>query len=316
MSNIWITGAHGFIGQRLSIYCAQRGHVVGGVGHGTWPPMEAARNGLSRWINGDVTGGNLTALRGRDKLPEAVIHLAGGSSVSAAIAQPLEDFSRTVGGSLALLEWIRQESPATRLVVASSAAVYGAGHVGRINEDAELRPYSPYGAHKLIMENLCQSYASSYGVSAVVARLFSVYGDGLRKQLLWDLCCKLSDAGDVIELSGDGEELRDWVDVADAVRILESLPDIASPKMPIVNVGTGVGTAVRQVARAVLKAWQGTEESGRTLRFTGLARPGDPRSLVADTSSLVSQSLVCSTCIDEGVVNYVRWFRAANLAVS
>ena len=74
----------------------------------------------------------------------------------------------------------------------SSAAVYGPGHEGPIGEDARLDPASPYGCHKLVMELLCRSYARSFGVSIVLLRLFSVYGEGLQKQLLWDLCSKLA----------------------------------------------------------------------------------------------------------------------------
>lgn len=308
----WITGAHGFIGQRLARRCADRGHLVCGVGHGTWPPIEAARSGVSHWINGDVTSSNLHALRAAGGPPATVFHLAGGSSVGAAISQPGEDFARTVGSTASLLEWLRQESPATSLVVASSAAVYGAGHAGRIAESATLRPGSPYGFHKLMMEDLCHSYASSYGIAVVIARCFSVYGDGLRKQLLWDLCCKLSSAVEVIELGGDGAELRDWVDVADAVNILETLPGVASREVPTLNVGTGVGTSVREVASLTLNAWRAASEPVRALKFTGVARSGDPRSLIADPALLATRGLACGTNIVQGAATYVRWFRAAS----
>lgn len=308
---IWITGARGFIGQRLALYCVGRGHVVYGVGHGTWPPLEAARHGVSHWINGDVTSSNLQVLRAISGPPAVVIHLAGGSSVGMAISHPGEDFSRTVVSTAALLEWVRQESPHSRVVVASSAAVYGAGHPGRIAESASLKPHSPYGFHKSMMESLCQSYASTYGISAAVARLFSVYGSGLRKQLLWDLCCKLSGSDRAIELGGDGDELRDWLDVADGVRILEALPDIATPEVPILNVGSGIGTSVREVATLVMRAWHHGLEPDRRLAFSGLARPGDPRSLVADPALLAAHGMVCGTTIAKGAVEYVSWFRGA-----
>lgn len=53
-------------------------------------------------------------------------------------------------------------------------------------EQARLTPFSPYGAHKLMMEILCQSYATNFDLQIVIPRLFSVYGTELRKQLLWD----------------------------------------------------------------------------------------------------------------------------------
>ena len=103
------------------------------------------------------------------------------------MANPREDFLRTVATTAELLEWLRQEAPRTRLAAVSSAAVHGTGHAGRIAESAPTRPLSPYGYHKLMMERLCRSYASSYGLPCLVLRLFSVDGPGLRKQLLLSL---------------------------------------------------------------------------------------------------------------------------------
>ena len=75
--------------------------------------------------------------------------------------------------------------------------------------------------HKLMMEQVCRSYGAAFGLRTIVARLFSVYGLGLRKQLLWDLCKKLSEEGSSVQLGGTGEELRDWVDVGDVTHALE-----------------------------------------------------------------------------------------------
>ena len=249
MARIWITGAHGFIGQHLSRTLAQQGHTVVGVGHGAWPAAEAVAWGVSDWLNGDISASNLQALRTRHGQPDVVFHLAGGSTVGAAVANPREDFSRTVVSTAELLDWLRQESPQTRLVAVSSAAVYGAGHDGAITEAAPLRPYSPYGHHKLMMESLCRSYGSTFGTKTVVARLFSVYGAGLRKQLLWDLCSKLEGGQTPVVLGGSGNELRDWTDVRDVVRALALLSAQASAEVPNFNVGTGVATSVRDITR-------------------------------------------------------------------
>ncbi len=307
----WITGARGFIGQRLAELCARRGQIVGGLGHGAWPQTEALQQGIRLWINGDITASNLNALRVAQGEPDAIVHLAGGSSVGTAIAHPHEDFLRTVGATAAVLEWIRQESPATRLVVASSAAVYGAGYDGPIDEEAKQNPVSPYGHHKLMMESLCRSYGANYGVSSIIARLFSVYGTGLRKQLLWDLCCKLAQSMPLIELAGDGGELRDWVDVDDAGAVLASLATHANASAPAVNVGTGTGITVRRVASLILDAWGPNAGGNSELKFSGLARAGDPRCLVANTSRLAALGMQCASSIERGTAQYVRWFRSA-----
>jgi UDP-glucose 4-epimerase len=279
-----------------------------GLGHGAWPAPEAKEWGLSHWLNGEIEASNLNALRVAGGFPGAVVHLAGGATVGAAVAYPREDFSRTVGTTAELLEWLRQESPETRLVVASSAAVYGAGHAGLITEDAPVNPSSPYGYHKWMMEALCRSYGSSFGLRTVVARMFSVYGPGLKKQLLWDLCSKLGTVPDTVELGGSGKELRDWIDVRDAVRVLSRLAEQAAPSVPTFNIGTGIGTPVRDVAEHVLRAWHGGK-SRTQLRFTGVARTGDPFSLVAGCARLSSLGLTCDIALRDGLEAYVAWFR-------
>lgn len=305
---IWITGAHGFIGRHLARTLGGAGHLVAGIGHGAWPAAAAAQWEVGHWLNGDLSYSNLNALRTSTGPPDVVMHLAGGSSVGAAIAQPKEDFARTVGSTVELFEWLRQESPQTRVVAASSAAVYGAGHAGPIGEEASLTPYSPYGHHKLMMESLCRSYGSAYGLRSVVARLFSVYGAGLRKQLLWDLCSKLESGQSSVELGGCGEELRDWTDVRDVVRALAELPGRAEIRVPTFNLGSGVATSVRSVAMQVMAAWQPATEN-QSLSFNGQSRSGDPFSLQADASRLSAMGFRWRVSLSQGLPDYVRWFQ-------
>jgi UDP-glucose 4-epimerase len=304
---IWITGAKGFIGQHLARHLAAQGNTVLGLGHGLWPEA-ATEAGLAVWLNGEIAGSNLTCLRATHGAPDLVVHLAGGSSVGAAIANPREDFARTVATTAELLEWLRQESPLTRLVAVSSAAVHGVGHSGFIAESASTQPFSPYGYHKLMMEQLCRSYGSCYGLKCLVLRLFSVYGPGLRKQLLWDLCRRLQDAPPSIELSGTGDELRDWTHVSDVLRAIEATADLASPEVPIFNVGSGHATSVREVGQTVIDAFAAGGQRSK-LHFNSKVRAGDPFSLVADPSRLEALGFEWNVSPQQGIAEYVRWFQ-------
>jgi len=241
-------------------------------------------------------------------LPVGVFHLAGGSSVGAAIAGPHEDFERTVVTTARLLEWLRQHSPDSGLMAVSSAAVYGAGHVAPIAEDGALNPFSPYGTHKLVMEELCRSYAVNDGLSVVPPRLFSVYGPELKKQLLWDLCHKLK-SGRVVELGGSGEEQRDWTHVGDVVSALSQLMAEASSDAPVINVAGGISVPVREVAALVAGAWEGDQQPN-PVSFSGNSRPGDPEFLVADVARMEALGVSCPLPLAEGIAEYVRWFRA------
>lgn len=311
MAVIWITGAHGFIGRSLSRYLADQGHEIFGIGHGHWTPQEAQAAGLRLWLNSEISSTSLVQFARSAPLPETVYHLAGGSSVGAALYNPYEDFQRTVCTTQELLEWMRQSTPTTGLVAVSSAAVYGSCHSGPIPELEPPNPFSTYGFHKLMMETICRNYSQNFGVPIAIARLFSVYGPGLRKQLLWDLCCKLMLNSDV-ELGGTGTEARDWIHIHDACLALILLPNQASVSMPIFNLASGESTSIRSIAESVIHSWQAAETCEIPtfqLRFNGMSRPGDPTRLLADVSRLQTLGFRCSTPLENGLNDYVAWFR-------
>jgi UDP-glucose 4-epimerase len=303
---MWVTGANGFIGRHLVRALADEGHTVHGIGHGAFEDADRQRVRLGQWLNGEIDAANLNALAGRTGSPTTIFHLAGGSSVGLSIAQPFEDFSRTVSSTARLLEWLRGSAPDCRLIVASSAAVYGAEHNGPIAENAELVPMSPYGQHKLMMEQLCRSYAVTFGIRSTVARLFSVYGPHLRKQLLWDICSRLQRSGATLDLGGTGAEIRDWTDVRDVTRLLVKIGELPQPEtFRIINGGSGRGTSVAEIANMLIENWG----SNVAVRYSGVVRTGDPVSLLADDAGLRRLPFDWRIPIDRGLIDYVKWFK-------
>lgn len=309
MTSAWITGAHGFIGRHLARSLQADGVKVAGIGHGFWPEVEAAHYGVSYWLNGEISASNLRQMQQVLGLPDVVFHLAGGSSVGSAIAHPREDFTRTVVSTAELVEWLRQDSPATRLVAVSSAAVYGSSYSGAIPENGRLSPFSPYGSHKLMMEELCRSYAANFGLRVVLPRLFSVYGTGLKKQLLWDICGKIA-AGGSVDLGGSGDELRDWIDVRDVVHILNQISKFASADAPTINIASGTATSVRAIAELVTKQWSNVGSSKPLITFNGRSRPGDPFSLIADVTQMRQYTTASFIPVTQGIAEYVNWYHA------
>jgi UDP-glucose 4-epimerase len=307
MSTIWITGGKGFIGRNLARYVASEGATVFGIGHGFWPKGDAAQWSFAHWTNGEIESSNLSQLARISGSPDVVFHLAGGSSVGASFHSPQEDFSRTVETTARLMEWVRVHAVSAGVVCASSAAIYGAGRSGPIPESASAAPYSPYGHHKSMMEGIARSYGENFGLKVAIVRLFSVYGPELAKQLIWDICCKLDgDASAALLLGGSGRELRDWIHVADAVRLLWLARDLCGPHCAAVNGGTGCATAVAGVARIVCEAW------GRLpadVQFSGVSRPGDPESLIADIALARSMGFAPRVPFPQGIAETVAWFR-------
>jgi UDP-glucose 4-epimerase len=136
-----------------------------------------------------------------------------------------------------------------------------------------------------------------------------VYGPGLKKQLLWDLCNKLHKNADRVHLGGTGNELRDWVAVGDAARILSRIGPLACADVPKFNLGTGVGTTVCTVAECLVEAWNGRPDAGTSILFSGESRPGDPFSLVAAPDRLADLGHKCGVALAEGISQYVAWFK-------
>jgi UDP-glucose 4-epimerase len=308
MKSVWITGGKGFIGRNLAKYLSDRLFSVYGLGHGSWPEHEYASWGFNSWLNADIDFSSLSQLASSAGYPDVIFHLAGGSSVGPSIDSPYEDFQRTVDTTAKLLDWVRQHSPSSKVIATSSAAIYGARYLGNIKEDSTSDPFSPYGAHKSMLEVLFHSFRESFDLKLGVIRLFSVYGQGLQKQLLWDICQKLETSQTSqtaqIRLHGTGQELRDWIHVQDACSLLLEMA-LAHDMPKVINGGTGTATSILEIANLVIDAWGGNTK----IEFSGIGRRGDPASLVADITLARKLGFTPSITIQAGVTNVVSWFR-------
>lgn len=300
---VWVTGAGGFIGLHLSRFLANEGYQLVGFGRREAPGYVTATGGA--FFSGGVTLEALNAALAAHGRPAAVYHLAGGATVGQSIAEPLKDFEQSVVSTACVLDFLRHHAPDASVVLASSAAVYGGGHFGPIGVDAALDPYSPYGYHKRMVEELGRSYCAAYGQPVSVARLFSVYGEGLRKQLLWDLCGRLAAGETDIVLGGTGAEMRDWHHVSDVVRLIHRVLPADAAHFAVYNGGAGAAASVRTIAGMVLEAWGGRYR----LSFSGESRRGDPVNLISDPSG-VPGGLRLQVPLGKGIAGYVDWYRA------
>ena len=187
---VLVTGADGYLGREVSCALRHAGYQVSGVGHGRAP----ADAGLLSWCEADIGSESRSgkpSLQGG--VPNVVVHAAGGASVRTAQEAPHGDFERTVASTAGVLEALHRLAPNTRLVMVSSAAVYGNGHDKSIRETSELDPISHYGVHKRLAEELCPAAVQHWNLDLVIVRFFSIYGAGLRKQIFWDLAGAMPD---------------------------------------------------------------------------------------------------------------------------
>jgi UDP-glucose 4-epimerase len=238
--------------------------------------------------------------------PDTIYHLAGFASVPDSVHAVRTDFEQNAEATLDLLEAVRRAVPDTRVVFASSAAVYGEGSDAALEETGATVPLAPYGVSKLAAERYMHVYSKVFGLRTVIARLFPVFGPRLRRHVIWDLMCKLDANPHELSLEGDGTEVRDFAYVANAVTALVLLADRAPMQGEVYNASDGRPVTIRELA-AIL-----CEKTGVSPRIvcTGEVRPGVSRTWIADISRLRDLGYRPYVALEEGLAETVAWFKA------
>jgi len=290
---ILVTGGAGYVGSVSVEALVTAGHGVIvlddlSTGH-SWADIEGAS-----LVAGTYTDGpEVAKLLGREGI-EAVLHCAARSLVGESIADPARYFGENLAGGIALLEALR-DAGVQRLVISSTAAVYGVPDASPIGEDARLEPINPYGETKRALEAAAGWYGRAYGLRVASLRYFNVAGATERNgevhvpetHLIPNILSAA--AGDSqLTIFGedyptpDGTPIRDYIHVADLAEahrlaLEATAPDDPRTDAPLVcNLGSGVGFSVREVLAEAERV------VGRPIPYeTGPRRAGDPPVLVA-----------------------------------
>jgi nucleoside-diphosphate-sugar epimerase len=248
-----VTGAAGLIGHAVHAQLVAAGRSPRGhAGPAHLDGVETAPGEGYDW--GDLT--DEAWLVDRLAGAEAVVHLAGPSSVAASFADPAGAVAAHAGGTAAVVRAAARTGSVRRVVVASSAEVYGIPRTDRVAEDHALDPLSPYAAGKLGAEAAARAMALAFGLELVVLRPFAVYGERSPAWSLVGSCVRRALAGGPLTMTSL-DRVRDLVHVDDVAAAFVAAATVAlRDDEPIVtgNVCTGVGTRVDELARTVLAA--------------------------------------------------------------
>lgn len=262
--NCLVTGVDGFIGKHLARFLTESGHNVFGAD-------------LKRGM--DI----LSPLPGNW---DYIFHLAAVSRTPAALANPLGCFTANVMGSINVLEMARARQ-ARRVVMASSNVVYAAN--------------TPYRASKLAMEQATEAYRDSYGASVVCLRFSNVTGAGYPKG---DMACVAAMRDSFIErgfveITGDGEQSRDFSHVNDICRAL-LLAAESSYLGPPLDICTGRNITMNRVVDLMAEAL-----GERIERRYVPDRPGDCKHIYQDPERAVEAIGYCATRFGEEAIREV-----------
>ncbi len=300
MQKVLVTGASGFIGSRIANYFKEQGFNVLG-----WDVNEAT--GKCSVIRIDMANGSMVIDSLEDFRPDIIIHCAGQADVSKSVKAPEIDFySNVIVTHTLLFAMHKLEMNNTRFVFLSSAGVYGNPKTLPIFEEMPVNPLSPYALHKVICEEICKYFVNNYQMDIKIARIFSAYGAGLKKQIFWDMFMKSLNGS--LPLFGTGNESRDYIHINDVVKAIFLIATSSSDYL-FFNVANGEELSIKTVAETFVKC---IGLNNNIISFNNINREGDPLNWRADISKLNSLGYSKSVNIESGLLDYVNWCKEIN----
>jgi UDP-glucose 4-epimerase len=287
---VLVTGGAGYIGAHVSELLQENGYSV--------RIFDDFSNGLDKRVknfkdifNGDITDREavLKSMNGMN----AVIHLAAKKAVGESVSNPLKYYTNNVGGTMNVLAAMSLKK-VNKLVFSSSAAVYSPSEKDAIEESDPTDPLSPYGATKLLSEQLISKVGQAEGFSTISLRYFNVvgskkveFGDNSRDNLVPKVFAAFK-VGKSPEIYGanyptkDGTCIRDYIHVQDLAEAhLVALKQLDTKVDGVYNVGSGTGYSVKEI-------FDQLEESMavKLNPVISARRPGDSPKLIASIKKI------------------------------
>jgi UDP-glucose 4-epimerase len=303
MKCVLITGVAGFLGRYIARHFYQRGWQV--VGIDTSSPENAPIGVLKQYYSICLPcKREFDALLDRHS-PDACVHCAGRASVGLSMSEPAEDFYANTLVTFEILNALRLHAPGCQFVFLSSAAIYGNPISLPIEESQHSSPVSPYGFHKLYSEGLCLEYSKIYNLRTASLRIFSAYGPGLRRQVIWDICQKILSQNQ-LTLQGTGQESRDFIHAIDIAKAVEFVINCAPMTGEMYNLASGEEWKICDIATLIMHSL-GVEYP---ISFDGILTPGNPIRWQASITKLQALGFSTSIHIEQGIPTFCNWFRA------
>ncbi len=274
-----ITGGVGFIGATLANYLARQGHTVRVLDNLSSAGDKSRLDPAIHFTRGDVED-KPKVWRLLNKV-DCVYHLAARVSVPESVLYPREYNSTNVSGTVAIMEAMR-DAGITRVVLASSGAVYGEQQVEKVHEKLLPHPASPYAASKLAAESYVRTIGQLWNIETVSLRIFNAYGPGqavppTHPPVIPQFMRQILEGGSLVIHSG-GEQIRDFIYVDDVVEALYAAATAEGINRQVINIGTGVGTNIVDLIKVIEQV---AGRQAQTIIIPSV--DGGVSSLVADT---------------------------------
>jgi dTDP-glucose 4,6-dehydratase/UDP-glucose 4-epimerase len=298
MKKILIIGSNGFIGSHLTDYLKNENFEVFGC-----DISENRTNIKNQYFQVDSVSPDYFSILKENSF-SVVINCSGAASVPKSFETPDIDFTLNTRNVLKQLEAVRNTNYNCTYINISSAAVYGNPTELPIKENTQTSPVSPYGFHKLCAELICNEYRNLFNINAVSLRVFSAYGQGLKKQIFFDISQKALNDSE-IHVFGTGKETRDYIHIKDICNAV-TLLILSDKKLPsVINIANGIQISVKEVVDEILQALN----CRKKIIFSKQNRTGDPYAWQADITTLKEFGYKQSISLKDGVKEYVEWLK-------
>jgi UDP-glucose 4-epimerase len=305
-----VTGGAGFIGSHLVRRLLATGHrviVLDDLSSGDVSNLPSNAN--LEFVRGTILDLDLvSALVGK---VDSIYHLAEfipntaqygyGHVVKFSTNNPLLDFDVNLRGTLNVIEAARKSHVKT--VYTSTAAVYGETNEPRNKETSSVTPVSPYGTSKLASEMFCNLYHRIYDLPVSVVRIFNAYGPRQRKYIMYDILERLYRNPSLLEVLGNGNQLRDFIYVDDVVDALIHL-GAKEAYGEVFNLGTSIPTSIKDLVDEIIRILAIHPQ----IKFTGKTWMGDIRSSVANIDKLQGLGYSPKTSLEHGLKEFIAWY--------
>jgi len=316
---VLVTGCAGFLGSSLVDTLLEQGHQVLGIDSFSdyYDPAlkrENLRSALQannfQLMEGDLNELDLAELV-REK--DVVFHLAAQAGVRASWGSEFDLYLRAnVRATQLLLEALiasmRKGGSSRRLVYSSSSSVYGNQEHYPVKENVDKHPFSPYGVTKLAAENLCELYATNYGLPCSSLRYFTVYGPRQRPDMAFRKFLQASERGEPWVIYGDGQQSRDFTYVEDVVRA-NLLAGAEERPYAAYNIGGGTRQDLLSVLEILAEKVQEHGISDRVKIEHAAPVKGDVRHTGADGVRARDQLKFSARIpLEEGLERMVGWY--------
>jgi UDP-glucose 4-epimerase len=286
-----ITGASGFLGRALALYLLEHGAEVIAISR---HPIDLP---CATQISDVTEAGVLDQLLSERSV---VFHMAATANVGASLHNPRDDFANNVAATFEVLESVRKAG--CRMVFPSTASVFDTSNELPLSEAARVKPTSPYAAGKVAGEAYCAAYHRSYSLDIRIARVFSVYGPGMNRLAIHDFVRKIQRNPQRLEIFGDGEQIRDYLYIDDAVRGLALIAERGEAGQ-YYNLASGIPVRLLDLARKIAALMK---HPAIEILPTGKPTPGDLPKWYADIEKIQRIGFSPLVGLDEGLLRTIR----------